>query len=287
MLRETLRALELQPGLTVVDGTVGGGGHSREIASRLTPDGRLIGLDRDPMMLRFAKAAIGPDQPVTLRQSSYADLRGVLDSLGIEQVDRILLDLGLSSDQLADDSRGFSFSAKGPLDLRFDTASGESASEFLARASASEIAEVFRTHGEEPRSDEIASRIKARSRVEEITGHELGDLVAEVYGGGKRAVGTHPATRVFQALRIAVNRELEALERMLGEVLPDCLRPGGLSVIITFHSIEDRMVKMAFRNTDVWESVQKPISPTPSEVRINPRARSARIRVARRRGPSE
>lgn len=283
MLRETLRALELQPGLIVVDGTVGGGGHSREIVSRLVPAGRLIGLDRDLMMLRFAEAAIGQDQPVTLRQSSYAELRGILDSLGIERVDRVLLDLGLSSDQLADESRGFSFSSEGPLDLRFDVASGKPASAFLARASASEIAEVLSVHGEETRSQEIAARIKERGHLEDITGRELGDLVAELYGRRGRTGGTHPATRVFQALRIAVNKELEELERMLREVLPDCLRPGGLGVIISFHSIEDRMVKMAFRDGDVWEAVEKPISPTPSEVRINPRARSARIRVARRR----
>ena len=284
MLRETLRALELKPGLVVVDGTVGGGGHSREILPKIAPNGRLIGLDRDPMMLEFAAGRLAAWPEHELHQASYADLRGILDESSSDGVDRVLLDLGLSSDQLADESRGFSFQAEGPLDLRFDTSMGVPASELLASRSVDELQYLLETFGEEPRAALIAKELKRDSaRLATMTGRELGERVAAIVGRSGQRGGSHPATRLFQALRIAVNGELDELRRMLGEVLPACLRPGGGAVIITFHSLEDRMVKEAFRDREIWTDVAKPVKPTPSEERINPRARSAKIRVACRR----
>ena len=286
MLRETLRALALEPGLVVVDGTVGGGGHSQEILPKIVPSGRLIGLDRDPMMLEFAARRLASSPEHELHQASYADLRRILDESSFDGVDRVLLDLGLSSDQLADESRGFSFQAEGPLDLRFDTSMGMPASELLASSSIDELQHLLETYGEEPRAAMIAKELRRDSaRLATMTGRELGERVAEIVGRSAQRGGSHPATRLFQALRIAVNGELDELHRMLHEVLPACLRSGGRAVIITFHSLEDRMVKEAFRNREIWIDVGKPIKPTPSEERINPRARSAKIRVASRRAP--
>jgi 16S rRNA (cytosine1402-N4)-methyltransferase len=283
MLREVLRWLDLRPGLVVVDGTVGAGGHSAEIVPKIQPGGRLIGLDRDPMMLRHAEQALSSER-VALVHSSYADLRQVLDRLGVPMVDRVLLDLGLSSDQLADDRRGFSFSADGPLDLRFDVTQGRPASEWLATASTAELARIFRDYGEEPFAERIAQALTSARGPNAFTAKHLAALVAECLPRAPRRGGTHPATRVFQALRIAVNDELGALRRMLNETLPACLVPGGRAVIISFHSLEDRLVKEAFRDRTRWNDLTpKPITPTPSEERINPRARSAKIRVAVRR----
>jgi 16S rRNA (cytosine1402-N4)-methyltransferase len=279
LVREVLRWLDLRPGLVVADGTVGAGGHSSQILPRIQPGGRLIGLDRDPMMLAHAGRAVA-GEGVDLLQSSYADLRAVLDRLGVAAVDRVLLDLGLSSDQLADAERGFSFQAEGPLDLRFDTSQGRPASELLAKSDAGELARVFREYGEEPQAERFAERIVAACAKAPIrTARRLAEVIEEAAGG--RRGGVHPATRVFQALRIAVNGELDELRRMLGETLPACLSEGGRAVVISFHSLEDRMVKEAFRDRGRWEDLTpKPVPPTPSEERINPRARTAKLRAA-------
>lgn len=284
LLREVVRALELEPGMIVVDGTVGAGGHSSAILLQIRPDGRLIGLDRDPLMLAFAShAAVGGE--VVLVHSSYADLRHVLDELGVSNVDRVLLDLGLSSDQLADRERGFSFEAAGPLDLRFDMSKGVPASAWLDRASASEISDTLRTFGEEPFADRLADAIVAARKTSPIeTAADLAKLVADAIPPKSRRGTSHPATRVFQALRIAINDELGELDRMLNVTLPACLASGGIAAIISFHSLEDRMLKNAFRNAELWEQpAAKAIAPTPSEVRFNPRSRSAKLRVAKRR----
>ncbi len=285
LMREVLRSLDLRPGLTVVDGTVGAAGHSSAMLERIRPGGHLIGLDRDPMMLAFAAQVVSGGD-VHLIQSSYADLREVLDRLGMTSVDRVLLDLGLSSDQLADRERGFSFDADGPLDLRFDVSTGRPATEWLAAASVDDLARIFREYGEEPHADRIAERIVAtRSHAPIRTAKDLADVVAEAVPEKMRRGTSHYATRVFQALRIAVNDELGQLERLLNETLPACLTPGGLAGIISFHSLEDRMVKAAFRDRERWvEVTAKPIAPTPSEERINPRSRTAKLRVATRRG---
>jgi len=284
LLREVVRALDLQPGLAVVDGTVGAAGHSSAILPQIRPGGQLIGLDRDPMMLAFASQTVAGDD-VQLIHSSYANLRHVLDELTIATVDRILLDLGLSSDQLADRERGFSFDAEGPLDLRFDTTTGMPASEWLARTSAPQMAKAFRDFGEEPLADRLADVIVAAQKSSPLeTAADLSSLITGSIRESRPGTTSHPATRVFQALRIVVNDELGQLDQMLKEVLPACLSPGGIAAIISFHSLEDRMVKNAFRNQTHWKQpVAKPIAPTPSEVRFNPRSRSAKLRVATRR----
>lgn len=288
LLHEVIDSLDLRPGLTVVDGTVGAGGHSSKILPRIQPEGRLIGLDRDPMMLAFAKDKLAlvspPSSLVSLIHSSYVDLAEVLKSQGLTQIDRLLVDLGLSSDQLSDRERGFGFDAGGPLDMRFDTRSGISAAEFLRTAPVEEITRVFRDWGEEPAADKIAQAIVANRKFDPVdTAADLVRVVEKVLKV-QNPQGSHPATRVFQALRIHVNRELDQLVRFLEHVLPTCLAPGGRAVVITFHSIEDRIVKQAFRDSDVWElATKKPIAPSPTEVRLNPRCRSAKLRCVIRK----
>jgi 16S rRNA (cytosine1402-N4)-methyltransferase len=282
MLREVIAQLDLRPGLTVVDGTVGAGGHSREILPRILPGGRLIGLDRDPMMLRWAAAAVTGDA-VHLVHSSYRDLRPVLDGLGIDRVDRVLLDLGLSSDQLAHRDRGFGFDAGGPLDMRFDPTQGPTAAQWLATCTEQELTTAFERWGEVPQAASLAAAIVARRRSRPVqTAEELCDVVAATGGrGGPRGFSRDAAAPVFQALRIAVNAELTHLESFLTDGLPASIAAGGRVAIISFHSIEDRMVKQALRPEHGWEPVhRKPIEPTPAEVRVNPRSRSARLRVA-------
>ncbi|MDP1798296.1 MAG: 16S rRNA (cytosine(1402)-N(4))-methyltransferase RsmH [Planctomycetaceae bacterium] len=282
MMREVLRGLELAPGLTVVDGTVGGGGHSKKICEQIGPTGQLIGIDRDPTMLDRARAVL-PTAGVSLHRGSYVELPEFLKVDGITAVDRILVDLGLSSDQLADRNRGFSFHADGPLDLRFH-AEGPTAAEFLAKAPEAELEKIFHDYGEEPHARGIAAAIvRQRATHPIVTALDLAELV-ETVTGHKGRNEKHPATRVFQALRLAVNRELEHVQKALAESFPASLRPGGLLVVISFHSLEDRIVKDAFRDATVWDVVTpKPILPTPTEERVNPRSRSAKIRIARRR----
>ncbi len=285
LLHEVLDHLDLRPGLIVVDGTVGAGGHSSKILPQIEPEGRLIGLDRDPMMLAFAREKLATlsrtshHSLFTLCHSSYTDLPEVLKSHGLTQIDRLLIDLGLSSDQLADRQRGFGFDAGGPLDMRFDTRSGISAAEFLGTASVDEITRVFRDWGEEPAAAALAQAIVANRKFDPVeTAAELVAVVERVLKV-RHTQGSHPATRVFQALRIHVNHELDLLSNFLEHVLPLCLAPGGRAVVITFHSIEDRIVKQAFRDSNVWENLsKKPVAPSPTEVRLNPRCRSAKLR---------
>lgn len=284
LLREVLQYLDLQPGMTVVDGTVGAGGHSSHILNRIGPTGQLIGLDRDPYMLSLAAKKL--DAPnCQLVHASYAELRTVLDQLGIERVDRILLDIGLSSDQLAADERGFSFQASGPLDLRFDTTQGQPAWKWLEKIGLAELCEILDKYGEEPFARRIAERVIQQQPIKPIRTAQ--DLSAVVQAALPQSLSAHarrdPATRVFQALRIAVNQELFQLETVLSGVLADCLVSGGLAVIISFHSLEDRQVKQAFRESNLWHNLTpKPVPATPQEQRANPRSRSAKLRSARR-----
>ena len=284
LLREVIRTLELGPGLIVVDGTVGAGGHSREILKHITATGTLIGLDRDPMMLRFASEAL-PGPNVHLQNDSYRQLSEVLNGMGISRVDRILLDLGLSSDQIADESRGFSFHSTGPLDLRFDASSGIPAWELLETIDEDALKSLLQNFGEERYSGSIARSI-ARCRT---TRHirTAGDLVHAVEAAlpvsARKSGGTHPATRVFQALRIAVNDELGQLETALDRTTHESLAPGGVAAVITFHSGEDKLVKQAFRRTDRWQNLTpKPLTPSAVEKRMNPRCRTAKLRAARK-----
>ncbi|HWL08614.1 MAG TPA: 16S rRNA (cytosine(1402)-N(4))-methyltransferase RsmH [Planctomicrobium sp.] len=276
--------MQLESGLTIVDGTVGAGGHSQQILKKIDAESRLIGLDRDPAML--ARAAQVLDDPrVSLRQSSYAELKPVLEELNINKVDRVLLDLGLSSDQLADAERGFGFDTTGPLDMRFDVTQGIPVAELLATADGEELEAIFTDYGEETESRRLTEQIiAARSQGGIRTAGDLKTLVERVVGTPAKGK-SHPATRIFQALRIAVNRELEQLDTFLKQILPDVLNDGGLALIITFHSLEDRLVKQAFRESELWENItRKPLTATPSEVRWNPRSRSAKLRVAKRIG---
>lgn len=277
LLNECLELLAVQPGMTVVDGTLGGGGHTTALALRVGPSGRIISLDRDPA----AAAAFAPRQPsnVIVRVANFCDAVDVLEELGIESVDAALLDLGLSSDQLADQERGFSFHSHGPLDLRFDPTRGEPAWRLLKRISERDLADLIYRYGEERASRAIARRICAerRARPIETAGH-LADLVRQCVRRSKHHA-IDPATRTFQALRIAVNRELESLQTALDR-LPFKLRPGGRLAVISFHSLEDRVVKQAFRDATRWSAVtRKPVVASELERQSNPRSRSAKLRV--------
>lgn len=282
MLREVLRELDLQPGLTVVDGTVGAGGHSQKIGEQIGDSGTLIGLDRDSMMLGFAsKRVSGPNRH--LIQASYSEIRSVLDELRIETVDRVLLDLGLSSDQLADRDRGFGYSVDAQLDMRFDVSSGRSVQEFLAEVDQATLENILTDYGEERFSASIARQFVEQRRHQPInTTRDLVEAVeAAIPAKVRQQARKEPATRVFQALRITVNKELQHLERALDSELYEAIAPGGRLAIITFHSLEDRLVKNAFRDDSRWKVLQRqPTAPTPAEVRMNPRSRSAKLRTA-------
>lgn len=284
MLREVVQHLELLPGMVVVDGTVGAGGHSRAILEQIGSSGRLIGLDRDAKMLQIAARAL-PASNAQLIHASYSQLPQVLEELHVPAVDRILLDLGLSSVQLADDERGFSFRSDGPLDLRFDISRGEPAWSWLERVDEPDLADVLFQYAEEPHSRALARHLVAwRSRRPIRTGRDLGEAVESARLVRKSGEGErHPATRVFQALRIIVNEELAQLETFLGQVVHACLKPDGIVAIISFQSLEDRLVKQALRDPKLWQaSHRKPETPRTAELRANPRSRTAKLRVAKR-----
>ena len=286
MSAEVLSSLEPHVGQIIVDGTLGGGGHTQLIAERVGPDGLVIAIDRDHAAVvaardRFGELSKNDRAPVRAMQGNYCDLPELLASLDITAVDAVLLDLGLSSDQLADEDRGFSFHAEGPLDLRFDTARGEPAWRLVNRLSAQHLADLLYRYGEERHSRRVARRIVERRRDEPIrTARQFADIVRAALPRDPRQ-RIDPATRSFQALRIAVNDELKSLEIALRR-LPTCVRPGGAVAIISFHSLEDRLVKNAFRDNDRYEVItRKPLRPSPTEIAQNPRSRSARFRVAR------
>ena len=269
-----------QPGQIWVDGTAGGGGHCRLIAEQVGASGKLIAVDRDPKVIERLQSLL-PDNCVA-RHSSYDDIPETLTELGISQVDGILLDLGLSSDQLADRERGFSFSADGPLDMRFDMTQGEAAWEWLQRVEEKTLADTIYQFGEERFSRRIAKRIVETRKENPIrNASELRELIYRSVPGKKHG-RIDPATRTFQALRIAVNDELGILERALTR-LPNCLKPGGALLIISFHSLEDRLVKYAYRNDPRLEIItRRPVQATDAETDRNSRSRSAKMRVARR-----
>jgi len=279
LVRETLAALDLSEGQFVVDGTVGAAGHAALIAEQLGPEGVLLGIDRDPMMLDHAARKLESSScRIELRQGSYAEIERILSELELPSPDRVLLDLGLSSDQLADESRGFSFEADGPLDLRFDTATGRPAWQLIAESGEEELTDILQKYGEEPHAALIASALSKSRSIE--TARDLADLVSRSVTRSAKG-GMHPATLTFQALRIAVNEELLQVEQMLSDVLPRVLKAGSRVVAISFHSLEDRIVKNAFRDRDIWTDASgKPVTATPAEARHNPRARSAKLRTA-------
>ena len=284
MLREVLQQLQLEPGLTVMDGTVGAGGHSVEIGKRIGKTGRVIGFDRDPMMLEHAAQRLN-DTNASLIHASYTAAADELAAVGALQVDRVLLDLGLSSDQLSDRDRGFGFDAGGELDMRFDVSHGKSAAEFIRTISRDELVRVITEFGEEPQAERIADALQQHQRSQPI---QSAEQLAELVRRATRSSGSRrdPATRVFQAFRIAVNQELKHLDYMMSQVLPSVLKQDGLAVIITFHSLEDRIVKSIFKGHQGWHVLTKtPLRPTPAEVRITPRSRSAKLRTAKWTSP--
>jgi len=280
--KEVLDYLQPLPGQVVVDGTLGGGGHTRLLAERVGPDGFVLALDRDPRAIAAAERSLA-GLPVKLAQANFAELPELVRSLGLPAVDGVLLDLGLSSDQLADAARGFSFDSRGPLDLRFDPTEGEPAWQLLERVREEPLANLIYEFGEERFSRRIARRIVQVRRSEPIrTADQLARLVRScVPRGGRQRIDA--ATRTFQALRIAVNDELGSLKRAL-EQIPSWLRPGGRFVVISFHSLEDRLVKEAFRAAPLLERLcNKPVRPSDLECDVNPRSRSAKLRAAVRR----
>ncbi len=280
---QVLDALAPAAGQTIVDATVGAGGHARLLAERLGPTGRLIGLDQDPTRLALARSRL-EGFPGTLRHANFDQLPAVLSELGIAAADDVLADLGVCFDQIDTPERGFSFQQPGPLDMRMDPEQGEPARALLRRLSERELADIFWKYGEERYSRRIARKIvETRRRTPLETTEQLAELVRRCVPRlrGRRQV-IDPATRVFQALRIAVNDELGALDRFLA-ALPACVKPGGRAVVISFHSLEDRRVKQAFRDKQHWENLtRKPVRANEEELRNNPRARSAKLRAATR-----
>src|SRR4051794_24610005 len=303
MVDEVLESLAPRPGSLHIDATVGGGGHSRRILGANSPDGRLLGLDADRAAIARTRERLAEfGERVTLRQANFEELATVAAEEGFAPADGVLFDLGLSSYQLADAERAFSFRAEGPLDMRFDTSRGTPASTLVAELDEKELGDLFRRFGEEPHARRIARAIVDQRRREPITtGAELADVVARAAPApprGRRRV--HPATRVFQALRIAVNRELETLPIAL-EGAVDVLRGGGRLAVISYHSLEDRIVKrfiaaerrgcvcppelpvcVCGRSPRLAPVGPQPRRPSDAEIAANPRARSALLRTARR-----
>ena len=303
LLEESVAALALKPEGTYVDATFGRGGHARAILARLAPRGRVVAIDRDPDAAHAALAI--DDARLTFQRARFSALDRVLDALAITAVDGVLLDLGISSPQIDTAARGFSFRHEGPLDMRMDPDAGESAAAFIARASLRELTEVIRNHGEERLAQPIARAIVAARAVRPVvTTRELAAIVAQAVGARTRGDWRQdPATRTFQALRIAVNDELAELERVLPRAVAR-LRNGGRLAVISFHSLEDRIVKQfvaraskpfggdpRLARAPITEAelpqpplvaVGRAIKPSSAESDANPRARSAVLRVAER-----
>lgn len=300
LLAETMSLLRPMPGKRYVDGTVGGGGHAREILRLSEPDGRLLGLDADPNAVARARATLAPfGERALVLNESYTKLLALAQAHGFLPADGVLLDLGVSSYQLDQPERGFSFQHDAPLDMRFDPRRGETAADIVNNASETDLANLIYRYGEERRSRAIARAIvRERERRPIETTRQLAELVGRVVGG--RPGGIHPATRTFQALRTAVNGELEALETVLPQAV-EALAPGGRLLVISFHSLEDRIVKQFMRNEatgcicppDLPECkcghkprlalvTRKPVVASQAEIDANPRSRSAKLRVAER-----
>ena len=289
-----LAALAPQPGETVVDCTLGWAGHSVELLRRVAPNGRLIAFDLDADNLPRARARLEEiSGEFTLHHGNFAGVALALAGQGIEQIDALLADLGMSSMQVDDAERGFSYARDGPLDMRMDRTRGRSAAEVLATISEVELAQALRDYGDEPEAQRIAALlIVARQQTPIRRTSDLARLLVEAQGQGtwrlhpaKGQWNLHPAARTFQALRILVNRELANLEHLL-RVLPSLLRPGGRAAIISFHSGEDRLVKAAFRDgqrAGIYSEISpEPLRATFGERTANPRSRSAKLRWARR-----
>ena len=281
MRDEVVSALLPRPGGTYVDATLGASGHTVALLEA-EPRARLIGIDRDPAAIAAAQERLAPvADRATLVRGTFAQVRDHLDALGIARVDGIVADLGVSSPQLDDPLRGMSFRREGPIDMRMDPESGETALELIERLADDELADIVYRYGDERRSRRIARSIKKAFDAGELrTTLDLRRAVVRAVGPA-RVGGVDPATRTFQALRIAVNRELEELEQLLA-ILPEVVAEGGVAVVIAFHSLEDRLVKHAFAGDGWVPLTKKPQMASEEECAQNPRARSAKLRAARR-----
>lgn len=299
LYQQVLSALEPRAGGHYIDGTLGAGGHARGILAASQPDGCLIGLDRDPAALALAADRLASfGERAHLERASFSEMGRIAARLGWRQVDGILLDLGLSSMQLDDPERGFSFRREGPLDMRFDPSQELTADAIVNHWNQVEIARILRVFGEQPRAGKVAAAIVDARPIR--TTAELAGVVARA--AGRSRSGIHPATQAFQALRMAVNEELETLRAGLEAALP-LLKTGGRLAVISFHSLEDRQVKQFFRReardcicpeaqpvctcghrATIREWNRRPVQPSAEEIQANPRARSARLRVATRLG---
>lgn len=276
---EVIHWLDPQPGQIIVDATLGAGGHTRLIAEKISPSGRVISLDCDPSMIETTKKRI-TNSIITFVHASFDQLRQVLDELKIQTVDGVLADLGICSDQLDDSQRGLSFQREGPLDMRLDPTRGMPASALVAQLDERSLADIIFQLGEERLSRRIAKAIVLQRKVSPIrTTTDLAELVRRCV---PRSGKIDPATRTFQAFRIAVNCEMESLDSFL-KMLPSCLKPGGRVVIISFHSLEDRKVKAAFRDSSIFVALtKKPVQAGTEEEFQNARSRSAKLRAAMR-----
>jgi len=291
LLVEVVEWLVPRLGGRYVDATLGNGGHARALLAASGPDGRVLGLDADPVALAVASEHLGDlGGRATLVHANFRDLGAVAAEHGFERVDGIVMDLGLSSRQLETSGRGFSFREDEPLDMRFNPARGASAADLLNELDEGDIADLIYRYGEEPGSRRVARQVVRRREREPL--RTTGDLVAAIHAAlGPRRGRTHPATRTFQALRIAANDELGALEAALPQA-GALLRPGGRLAVIAFHSLEDRRVKQFFRAGGAADAplrplTKRPIVPSEPEVSGNPRARSAKLRVAERADDAE
>lgn len=306
LLEETVDSLNVKPGGIYVDGTLGGGGHSLEICKRLNGQGRLIGIDQDQDAINAATKRLEEYKDlVTIVRSNYAEIADVLRSLDIESVDGIVLDLGVSSYQLDDAERGFSYMADAPLDMRMDQRNSKTAKDIVNEYSEMELYRVIRDYGEDKFAKNIAKNIvKAREEKEIETTFELRDIIEKSIPKKFKVKGGHPAKRTFQAIRIELNRELDVLQGTIDTMI-ELLNDEGRLSIITFHSLEDRIVKSRFKTNEnpcicppefpvcVCGRVskgkvitRKPILPSPKEMEVNSRAKSAKLRVFKKKKES-
>ncbi len=302
LLNETIEGLNIKPDGIYVDGTLGGGGHAYEVLKRLSPKGRLIGIDQDGEALRAADQRLKEfGEQVTLARDNYCEIDRVLESLGIEKVDGILLDIGVSSYQLDNLERGFSYKSDAPLDMRMDTRQSLTAADVVNTYSENELFTIIKDYGEERFARNIAKKIvQSREDKPLETTQELSEIIQSAIPMKAKAKGGHPAKKTFQAIRIEVNRELAVLKESIDKMI-ERLNPGGRICIITFHSLEDRIVKTKFRENENPCTcppdfpvcvcgkkskgrviTRKPIVPSEDEIAVNKRAKSSKLRIFER-----